>query len=143
MPRYKPIHKGMKLLPVDFDRQIQPGSFEYALCYLIDHELDLSAFHARYKNDHEGASAFDPAALLKIVLLAYSRGLLSSRKIEMACRENILFIAVSGDSQPHFTTIAAFIAEMGDLAAKLFAQVLTVCDRQGLVIPPKNHRHQK
>jgi hypothetical protein len=26
MARYKPIHKGMKLLPVDFDRQIQPGS---------------------------------------------------------------------------------------------------------------------
>lgn len=133
MPRYKPIHKGLKLLPVDFDRQIQPGSFEHALCFLVDHELDLTAFHARYRNDIEGAPAFDPSALLKIVLLAYSRGIVSSRKIEAACRENVLFIAVSGDSQPHFTTLAAFIAEMGDLAAKLFAQVLTICDRQGLI----------
>jgi hypothetical protein len=39
MARFKPIHKGLKLLPVDFDRQVLPGSFEYALCYLVDHEL--------------------------------------------------------------------------------------------------------
>jgi transposase len=133
MPRYKPVHKGLKLLPVDFDKQVQAGSFEHALCYLVDRELDLSGFHARYKNDIEGAPAFDPAALIKIILLAYSRGIVSSRKIEAACRENVLFIAVSGDSQPHFSTLAAFVSEMGDLAAKLFAQVLTLCDRQGLI----------
>ena len=62
MARYKPIHKGLKLLPVDFDRQVIPGSFEHALCHLVDHELDLSDFHARYHNDTEGAAAFDPAA---------------------------------------------------------------------------------
>lgn len=133
MPRYKPIHKGLKLLPVDFDRQVQPGSFEHALCYLVDQELDLTAFHARYQNDREGAPAFDPAALFKIILLAYSRGLVSSRKIEAACRENILFMAVSGDSQPHFTTLAANISEMGNLTAMLFAEVLTICDRQCVI----------
>ena len=133
MPRYKPVHKGLKLLPVDFDKQVQPGSFEHALCHLVDHELDLSGFRARHKNDHEGAPAFDPAVLIKIILLAYSRGIVSSRKIEAACRENVLFIAVSGDSQPHFTTLAAFVSEMGELTAKLFAQVLVLCDRQGLI----------
>lgn len=133
MARYKAIHKGLKLLPVNFEQQVMPGSFEYALCYLVDHELDLTAFHTRYKNDTDGAPAFDPAVLIKIILLAYSRGLISSRKIELACRENVLFMAVSGDSQPHFTTIAAFISDMGDLVTKLFAQVLLVCDRQGLI----------
>ena len=132
MARYKAIHKGLKMLAVDFDRQVLPGSFEHALCHLIDHELDLQPFHARYQNDDGGAPAFDPAALLKIVLLAYSRGILGSRKIEAACRENMLFIAVSGDSQPHFTTLAAFVSELGDTVAALFAQVLVVCDRQGL-----------
>ena len=62
MPRFKPIHRGLKLLPVDFDKQVQPGSFEYALCQLVDHELDLAAFHARYKNDHEGAPVIPPKA---------------------------------------------------------------------------------
>jgi transposase len=133
MPRFKPIHQGLKLLPVDFEKQVQPGSFEHALCQLVDHELDLTAFHARYKNDLEGAPAYAPAVLLKLILLAYSRGIVSSRKIEAACRENVVFIAVSGDSQPNFTTLAAFVSDLGDLAAKLFAQVLTVCDRQGLI----------
>jgi hypothetical protein len=31
MPRFKPVHKGLKLLPVDYDKQIQSGSFEFAL----------------------------------------------------------------------------------------------------------------
>ncbi len=39
MARYKPVYKGLKLLGVDFDRQVLPGSFEHALCYLIDHEV--------------------------------------------------------------------------------------------------------
>jgi transposase len=133
MPRFKPIDKGLKLLPVDFDKQVQPGSFEHALCHLIDHELDLSEFHARYRNDDQGAPAYDPAVLLKIILLAYSRGIVSSRRIEAACRENVLFMAGSGDSQPNFTTIADFVSGLGDLTAKLFAQVLTLCDRQGLI----------
>lgn len=36
MARYKSIHKGLKLLPVDFHRQVIPGSFEHSLCYLVD-----------------------------------------------------------------------------------------------------------
>jgi len=89
MARFKPIHKGLKLLPVDFDRQVIPGSFEYALCHLVDRELDLSAFHARYRNDLEGASAFDPAVLIKIILLAYSRGIIHSRKIADASENQV------------------------------------------------------
>ena len=133
MARFKPVHKGLKLLPVDFDQQLVPGTFEHALNYLVDHELDLSALEARYCNDEVGASAYAPAVLLKVVLLAYSRGIVGSRRIEAACRENVVFMALSGDSQPHFTTLAAFVANLGDLAAQLFAQVLTICDRQGLI----------
>ena len=133
MGRFKPVHKGLKLLPVDFERQLLPGTFEHALSYLIDHELDLSELEARYRNDYQGASAYAPAVLLKIVLLAYSRSIVGSRRIEAACRENVLFMALSGDSQPHFTTLASFISNMGGMAAKLFAQVLLICDRQGLI----------
>lgn len=133
MPRFKPVEKDFKLLPVDFSEQIVRGSFEHALCYLVDHEMDLTELRGRYKNDEQGASAYDPAVLLKIILLAYSRGLIGSRRIEAACRQNVLFMAVAGDNQPHFTTLAAFISELGDAVAKLFAQVLVVCDRQGLI----------
>jgi transposase len=133
MPRFKTPDYGLKMIPVDFAQQVLPGTFEFALCHLVDNELDLSTLRSRYTNDAGGAPAFDPAVLLKIVLLAYSRGLISSRSIAGACRNNVLFMAVSGDSAPHFTTIAGFVAELGDEAAALFTQVLLVCDRQGLI----------
>ncbi len=133
MARYKPVDRSAKFIPVVLDAQIQPGSFEYALDYLVDNELDLSALHARYNNDLTGAPAYDPAVLLKIVLLAYSRGLISSRSIERACRENVLFMALSGDSAPQFTTIAKFIRELAPQIQALFTQVLLTCDAQGLI----------
>ena len=133
MARYKPVDRSPKFIPVVLDAQIQPGSFEYALDYLVDHELDLSALHARYNNDETGAPAYDPAVLLKIVLLAYSRGLISSRSIERACRENVLFMALSGDSAPQFTTVAKFIRELAPQIQSLLTQVLLTCDAPGLI----------
>lgn len=32
------------MIPTSFRDQILPGTFEYTLSYLIDHELDLSIF---------------------------------------------------------------------------------------------------
>lgn len=85
MARYKPIVRDGIFLPVVLAEQIQPGAFEFALDHLVDHELDLSALDAKFDNDDTGAPAYDPRVMLKIVLLAYSRGLISSRKIEQAC----------------------------------------------------------
>jgi transposase len=133
MPRYKPVHRDPLLLPVVLAEQIQPGTFEFALDHLVDHELDLSALDAKFRNDETGASAYDPRVMLKIVLLAYSRGLNTSRRIEAACRQNVLFMALSGDSQPSYTHIAKFVRELGEQIQPLFTQVLLVCDRQGLI----------
>ena len=134
MPRFKEYNQGQTvLLPVSFDRQILPGTFEYTLNYLVDERLDLSIFHHRYNNTETGRPAYDPALLLKIVLLAYSRGVTGSRRIEALCRENVLFMALSADTQPHFTTIADFISSSADEIAKLFKQVLLVCDEMGLI----------
>lgn len=134
MARYRPVDRHLsKLLAVRFSEQIVPGTFEYAVNWLVDEKIDLSVFDARYRNDETGAPAFDPAVLLKVVLLGYARGLTSSRAIERACRENVVFMALSGDSQPHFTTIAAFIAKMPVEITAVFRDVLLVCDESGLI----------
>ena len=62
-----------RLLPIRFDRQILPGTFEFALSHIIDTDLDLGGFEQMYRNDYTGAPAYDPAILLKIVLYAYSK----------------------------------------------------------------------
>jgi len=133
MPRYKHIDTSPRFLAVDLEAQLLPGTFEHALNHLLDHEIDLSGFDARFRNDEAGASAYPPAMLLKVVLLAYSRGIVSSRAIERACREHITFVALSGDTCPHFTTIAAFISGLGELIGAVFKQVLLICDAQGLI----------
>jgi transposase len=133
MARYKPVERGGMLIPVMLHEQIQPGTFEFALDHLVDHELDLSGLDARFNNDEVGASAYNPRVMLKIVLLAYSRGLISSRKIEQACSQNVLFIALSGDSQPSYTHIAKFVRELSADIQVLFSQVLQTCDRIGLI----------
>jgi transposase len=134
MARYKSYdYRQGKFLPISFDKQILPGTFEYTLNYLIDKELDLSVFDDRYCNDATGAPAYDPAILLKIILYAYSRGITSSRKIEQCCRENIIFMALSCDTCPHFTTIADFIATIDAETIRLFLEVLLVCDELNLI----------
>jgi transposase len=121
------------LLPVAFENQILPGTFEHSIHYLVDHQLDLSIFDNKYKNDDAGRPAYDPAILLKIVLLAYSRGITSSRRIAQLCEENVMFMAISADSRPHFTTIADFISGSSEQIAALFRQVLLICDQMGLI----------
>ena len=92
MARYKEYcYEQDKFIPMRFSKQILPGTFECTLSYLINHVIDVSVFDARYQNDETGAPAYDPAVLLKIVLYAYARGSISSREIEKACRENVLF----------------------------------------------------
>jgi transposase len=133
MARYKPQERNGLLLPVVLSEQIIPGSFAFALAYLVDQELDLTALDLRFKNDETGASAFDPRVMLKIVLLAYSQGLISSRSIAAACVRNVQFIAISGDSQPSHAHIAKFVCSLSDQIKPLFAQVLMTCDAQGLI----------
>ncbi len=96
MARYKDYSYDQgKFIPVNFHDQIQPGTFEYTVNYIVDNEIDLTIYEPRYINDETGAPAYDPAILLKIILFAYSRGIISSRKIARCCEENVLFMALS------------------------------------------------
>ena len=133
MARYKYIDTNPRFLAVDLAKQLLPGTFEHALHHLLDGAIDLSNFDARFRNDATGAPAYPPAMLLRVVLFAYSQGIVSSRGIERACQDHVTFIALCGDTAPHFTTIAHFISTLDDTIAKVLAAVLAVCDRQGLI----------
>ena len=134
MAKYKKYsYEQARFIAVHFDKQIIPGTFEYTLSYLVDNEIDLSLFDNRYQNDDTGRPAHDPAILLKIILFAYSRGIVSSRKIARCCEENIIFMALSADTRPHFTTIADFVSSMQYEVLGLFRDVLLICDEMKLI----------
>jgi len=121
------------MVVINYEDQLQAGTFEHAIHYLIEHKLDLSVFYPKYKNDENGRPAYDPAVLLKIILFAYSKGITSSREIQWCCETNIIFKALSCDSVPHFTTITAFVSGRQIEIENLFEQVLLVCHQQGLL----------
>lgn len=134
MANFKPYdYNQTTMVVINFEEQLQPGTFEHAIHYLIDQRLDLSIFHPKYKNDEGGRPAYDPAILLKIILFAYSKGITSSREIEWCCQTNIIFKALSCDTVPHFTTIASFVTSYPDAIEGLFEQIVLVCDQQGLI----------
>ena len=133
MARYKNYSYDQgKLIAVTFAEQLHPGTYEYALHHIVE-ELDVSIFEERFTNTETGAPAYDPRILLKIILFAYSRGILGSRKIAQACCENVTFMALSADSRPHFTTIASFISTMHKEIVSVFRNVLLICSQEGLI----------
>lgn len=134
MARYKPYDlRQDKFISVSYSDQIVAGSFEHALNEIVEQHLDLSVFEQHYRNDDTGRLAYDPKVMLKIVLYGYYKGIISSRKLAEGCRRNVVFMALSADTRPHFTTIAAFVSELEDTIIVLFRDVLLYCEELGLI----------
>jgi len=134
MAKFKPLNENqLVMLPISLQDQLVPGTLEHTLSQLVENHLDLSVFDARYKNDETGAAAIHPKILLKVILLAYARGMISSRQIERACQENIIFIALSYGYAPDHSTIASFISSMQSEIQTLFSNILLVCEGLGLL----------
>ena len=134
MGRFKryDYNQGM-FIPVFLEEQLMPGTLEYAIHSLVEKHIDISVFENKYSNDGTGRLAYDPKVLLKVVLLGYSRGLISSRKIEQACKENIVFMAMSCGQYPDHSTIAAFVSGMKEEIMPLFRNILLVCEEMNLL----------
>lgn len=81
MARFKHIETGPSFLPVVLEQQLTHCTFEHALHHLLDNEIGLARLEARYRNDDNGTPAYPPTLLLKVILLGYARGMVSSRAL--------------------------------------------------------------
>jgi transposase len=134
MAKYKRYdYDQMIMLPISLEDQLTPGTLEFGIHTVVETCMDLSLFDEKYKNDETGRFAYDPKILLKIVLFAYSRGLTGSRRIEQACRENVIFMALACGQKPAHSTICAFVSSMKAEIMPLFRDVLMVCEEEGLL----------
>ena len=121
------------LIPDFFEEQLMPRTLEFAIDTLVETSMGMSIFDDNYQNEETGRRAYDPKILLKVVLFSYSRGLISSRKIERACRENVTFMVLSGNQRPDHSTIAAFVSSMKAEILPLFRDILLVCEQENLL----------
>jgi len=114
MARYRPYdYDQLMMVPISLEDQLMPGTLEYAIHHVVEERLDLSMFDGRYRNDETGREAIAPKVLIKVVLFGYSRGMITSRSLERACRENITFMSLACGQKPDHSTIAAFVSSMG------------------------------
>jgi len=135
MAKYKAYDYSQRvMIPVSLDDQLMPGTLEFAIHTLVETRMDTSIFDSHYRNDEAGCTAYDPRVLLKIILFGYSRGLTSSRKLEQACRENVVFMALACGQRPDHSTIAAFVSSMKSEILPLFRDVLMVCEESRVLI---------
>jgi transposase len=128
MAKYKVYnYDQMVMIPISLEDQLEPGTLEYTINELVEKNIDLTVFEGRYQNDETGATAINPKVLIKVILFAYSRGMISSRQIERACGENILFMALSCGYRPDHSTIAHFVSSMQKEIESIFSNILLVC----------------
>jgi transposase len=100
----------------------------------VAEELDLSRLYGKYeRKDGRGLAAYHPLMMVRLMLYSYAVGKRSSRQIERATYEEVPFRYLAADTHPDHDTIAQFRKENLEMMGVLFAEVLRLCKKAGLV----------
>jgi transposase len=120
------------LLPPDLRDWLPADHLAWFILDVVD-QLDLQPFLRAYRADGHGHPAYDPKALLGVLLYAYAVGMRSSRQIERRCQEDLAFRVLAGNSAPDHVTIARFRVRHEAALAELLLASLRLCAAAGLV----------
>jgi transposase len=133
MTRFREYHSDqMYLLPPSLNEWLP----ESHLCYFVSDavgEMDLSAFYRAYHNDLGGQAPYHPLLMTRLLVYAYSVGIVSSRRIEEKTYEDVAFRILAAGEHPDHDTIANFRQSHLKSLAGLFGEVLKLCREAGLV----------
>lgn len=122
----------LMLMPPSVRDWLPEDHLAFFVLEIVD-ELDLAAFYAAYRSDGRGGSVYDPATMVAVLVYAYCAGERSSRRVERRLVEDVAFRVVAANQQPDHATLARFRRRHQDAIAGLFAQVLGLCVKAGLV----------
>jgi transposase len=119
-----------QLLPTYISDLIAEEHPARMLSAIVDN-LDLSSLYCKY--GWEGGETFHPKSILKVIFYGYSQSTRSSRKISQACRENVVYMYVSGGIRPDFRTISLFRKNNLDVLKDIFKQIVTLSYELGMI----------
>jgi len=121
------------LLPVDMRQWLPADHLVWFVLDVVD-ALDTSRLEqATSRRGGAGAAGFDPRMLLALVVYAYCMQVRSSRRIEQLCVTDVAFRVLCAQDGPDHATIARFRARAGAVFTDLFAQVLMIAAKSGMV----------
>ena len=95
--------------------------------------MDLSASTNRYQGKERDSPPYHPGMMVKVLFYCYCTGVASSLRIARRLHEDMAFRVLAANNAPDFRTISDFRKEHLAALADLFGQVLSLCQRAGLV----------
>lgn len=126
---FKEYNQNQLMLPIDLESIIPPNHMVRVINSAID-KMQLEPLLAKYPGG--GRSSFHPVMMTKLIVYAYADKIYSSRRIEKAARENIMYMWLCGGNTPDFKTINTFRSErMKDIILDVFSEVVELLIKQG------------
>jgi len=96
-------------------------------------KIDLRPITDIYEQEDRGFPPYHPKAMTGILLYGYCTGVTSSRKLAQHCQEDVAFRVLAANNAPDFRTISDFRKRHLDALRHLFVEILTLCQKAGLV----------
>ena len=104
------------------------------ICYLVEsfvESLDYSDFDKLYSG--AGSPAYHPRIFLKILIMGLLDRIRSSRRLEKATNENIIYIYLSERVNPNFRTISTFRKTNPKLIKTIFKKIVEFVKSESLL----------
>ena len=95
------------LLPASIEDYVSPEDPVRAYDAFVE-ALSLPQLGIEVDPNQVGNAAYDPRAMLKLLVYGYSYGVRSSRKLERECHHNLSFVWLMAGLRPDHKTIAEF-----------------------------------
>jgi transposase len=95
--------------------------------------LDFKELGIEIDENKVGNSAYDPKAMMKLLVYGYSYGWRSSRKLERATHHDLSFIWLMGGLKPDHKTIANYRKDNKKALKKVLTQCAKICIELNLI----------
>jgi len=132
VPVFKPYYQDQIMaIPPSLDELVSK-SHPVRIVNDVINRINIQGLLDAYKI--KGSSSYHPQMLLKVLVFGYVSNIYSSRKLEMACRENVNFMWLSGMSFPDHNTINRFRGvRLKEALRSIFEEVVKLLADEGLL----------
>lgn len=130
---YRPYEPDqMFLLPPSLIEWLPKDHMVFFLRDVLE-KVDLSPILSVYEREERGYPPYHPKVMTAILLYGYANGIWSSRKLAKRCQEDVAFRVLAANNAPDFRTISDFRRRHLGALEHLFAEILSLCRKAGLV----------
>lgn len=130
---YRPVDRDQYFLLPPNMRDWLPESDPVWVVIETVASLDTSVLHAQRRTGGVGRAGYHPDMLLTLLIWGWAHGQRSSRQLERLCHRDIAYRIICAGDAPDHVTISRFRADCATAVEDLFAQVLVLCARLGMV----------